>query len=483
MKFFRGLRRTWLTSFFVCLFITQGVLAEVRVFDVSGGYGGPLGDPVAAARKAIAASNWEPLAVRSRGIPFGVPGVICRGRYTTPINLTTTDIPLYGMSLKKEQLQALKYFIIYNHEILGDENYPDPDLCQPVDVCLTDQNGVVPCKMGYQVTFAEKPRHDDGSLHWAVRAGDINLVKERKTKSNINEVKEHYRPLEFALQRGNIDIAHYLVSAGADVYQYDKYAYPGNGPSYSAMESAIESGLIESIDFLVKMGMKWLPGQKVAYIAGLYGNEHVIEFLRTSYPENARRIASEALIGAIIQKHQGLIDVLMDKADLNHVANFNDLAMTTLSNAWAGQNIPLMKRLMAAGADLHLEIRDGGDSPPDSVAVHVAFSGKPDFIRELIGQAGCREDTLLHARLVAIKEFSDNRTQNELVDLTEIRPSFDIKKSADTIEKFRRMSSPQGRTERIMAELALKLTPKSIRNAFLDAGCSTEWLPNTKKHK
>ncbi len=483
MIFFRGLCSAWLTCFFACLFTSQSVLADVRVFDISGGYRGPLGDPVAAARKAIAASNWEPLAVRSRGIPFGVPGVSCRGRYATPINLTTTDIPLYGMPLKKEQLQALKYFIIYNHEILGDENYPDPDLCQPVNMCLTDQNGVVPCNMNYQMTFADKPRRDDGSLHWAVRAGDINLVKERATKSNINEVKDYYRPLEFALQRGHIDIAHYLVSAGADVYQFDKYAYPGNGPSYSAMESAIESGLIESIDFLVQMGMKWLPGQKVAYIAGLYGNEQMIEFLRISYPENARRIASEALIGAIIQKHQGLIDVLMNKADLNHVANFNSLAMTTLSNAWAGQNIPLMKRLMAAGADLHLEIRDGGDSPPDSIAVQVAYSGRPEFIRELIGAAGCRENTLLHAMLLDIKEFSEKRTQHELIELTEIMPSFDTKTSTDYLGKFRRMSSPQGRVERVKAELALKLTPKPIRNAFLDAGCPAEWLPNTKKHK
>ena len=428
-----------------------------RILDVSGGYHGPLGDPVADARKAISDGHWTGLVPASRFHYFMPPGIACRSGEGPDRQIRRdVDLPGRGSPLTAEQRDALKYFVIYNQAVFGSAAYPDPDMCQPVAMCETERGGIAPCLVPYQVAFADRPREDDGTLQGAARLGDLELVKARLGRSGARDLDGLQRSLDYALQRGHLDVARFLLESGAKVYITRKMPFVDT-QYYSAMDTAVWSGRMASMKLLVDMGMPWIPGQNAAEAAGSMGRMDIVEFLQNSYPDRASAIASEALIGALTTGNKAGVDGLIDKADLNYVWNGWLARRTALSAAWVWQDVHLARRLIEKGADPHFAFRQEDTYPASSLAYDVVHSGDEGWIRALVVPAGCPEGSLLQKRLVAARDFAARHTAAEIKI---VRMNFSKDSEA--------------------AQLAHIASDKGVRAALLDAGCKADWLPEVR---
>jgi ankyrin repeat protein len=249
----------------------------------------------------------------------------------------------------------------------------------------------------HQLSF---DKHNDVSLHQAIRSGDIVFV-ERLIRAGVavDSVTDYgYSALDLAAEAGNLQIINLLLEAGADV-DYSQESSPLHmavksghvdvvkhlieaganleieaDDGITPLMEAVERGELEIIRLLVEAGADFQAtdryGKSVFQQAAQAGQEEVLEYLCQLMPKAERQAVMQAnlverCVAAIKEGNVDLVKALINQGvDVNARSDEN---WTLLMYAAFYGQVGIVKALVKLGADLEARTRSG-----DTALMHAA---------------------------------------------------------------------------------------------------------------
>ena len=194
-----------------------------------------------------------------------------------------------------------------------------------------------------------------------------------------------YTALHIAVERGLLEIVNLLIKAGC-------YVNVVNKVGETALHIAVEEGHLEIVDLLIKKGCEvdvdFLNGKCTLVNAASHGNTELVKcLLKVGCNVNVINNAGEtALYMAVEGGHLEIIHLLI-KAGCNVNVDFLN-GKCTLVNAASHGNTELVKYLLKVGCNLNV-INNAGET-----ALHMAVEGGHLEIIHLLIKARCKVDAV-----------------------------------------------------------------------------------------
>ncbi len=199
----------------------------------------------------------------------------------------------------------------------------------------------------------EKNEDGNTSLHIAVHEGNIDIAQYLVSQGADINVKDNLgqTPLQIAIDEGNVELAKYLISKGADVDVQNLFS------KATPLHSAVDKGSFEIAKLLVLQGAninaKNSDQESPLYIAVKRGRLEVAKFLVSQGAElNTRNrrgkylLHEAASLGDLEQ-----VKFLISKGVIINAKDKNDLC--PLHDAAVRGNLEVTKYLISHGADVN----------------------------------------------------------------------------------------------------------------------------------
>jgi uncharacterized protein len=197
-------------------------------------------------------------------------------------------------------------------------------------------------------------------LHDAIRAQDLGRVSQLlKSGANINEIELDGSPLHLAVVLGFIPAVQLLLQAGADP------ELPGEPVNAHALHAAAHANQPVCAELLIKfkanMEARDAEDRTPLMVAALFGTPEVARVLvqhGANIAATEAQFRATALHFAAFKGDAKTVEVLLASSGVNVDAK-NRSGGSPLFVAARRGHLPVVKLLIAKGADFHLRDKDG----------------------------------------------------------------------------------------------------------------------------